>query len=345
MNSVVYIIVLNWNGTEDTIACLSSIKNIDYNNYVVVLVDNGSRNEELEILQKWCHDNFNLLVLYNIELALNGGNNTSEVELKKTVSNEKLIFIKNNENLGFAAGNNVALKYVLAKEAKYAMLLNNDTILEKESISILMNFLAAHDEYVAVTPQIRYFEPNDVIWNCGGKITWFGNRRYYYAGDHISKVPLEGFRNVSFITGCAILFKPKMTGILTEKFFFGEEDLDFSFRQKMEKKKMACCFSSIIYHKVNASVKKLDVNILGSVYIQYLSRLINNRQYSSKFMFIVKIAVNLGYAIPMIMLRYKISLKRIFFMIIKILMELRKIDKIDKDYSLRFLKEDFSHFI
>ncbi len=343
MNNSVYLIVLNWNGSEDTIECIKSIKKNDYPDYNIVIVDNGSEKDSLEELKSWCKRNFSRFVAYTREQAESGGISSYEDLLNITRAEEKLIFIENNENLGFAAGNNVALKYTLKIKATYAMLLNNDTVIEKDSISKLMEFLRSNGEFVAVTPQIRYFEPNDRIWNCGGKIMWFGNRKYYFAENHISKVPKTGYKRITYITGCALLFKPNITGILTEKFFFGEEDLDFSFRQKQENRKMACCYPSIIYHKVNASVKKVNVRMLGYVYIHYLSRLINNRQYSSKIMFLIKIILNLGYAIPMIHFRYRISYKQIFNMLMKILKELKRIDKIDKEYFFKSLKEDFSY--
>lgn len=338
-----FIIVLNWNGTNDTIECLKSIKNNSYNNYNIVLVDNGSAEQSLSELKNWCQTNFSKVAYYSRIQAELGGINNTEGILENEKSSDKLVFIENNENLGFAAGNNVALKYMLKSNATYAMLLNNDTEIEKHSLSLLMEFFSENSDYVAATPQIRYFEPKDTIWNCGGKITWFGNRRYYYAGDKTTKVPNIGFKRITFITGCALIFKPHITGILTDKFFFGEEDLDFSFRQKIEKRKIACCFSSVIYHKVSASIKKVDVQIIGHVYLHYLSRLINNRQYSSIFMLFLKIILNLGYGIPMIILRYKISFRQTALMTLTILKELRRIDRIDKEYCFKCLKEDFKH--
>lgn len=340
---LVNIIILNWNGLNDTIDCINSVRDNDYPNFQIVIVDNGSDKENLDKLKAWCKASFSQFVAYTKEEAESGGINSFETLLNVSKAEEKLIFIENSENLGFAAGNNVGLRYVLKSNASFAMLLNNDTIIEKDSISILMNFLVLHKDYVAITPQIRYFDPNDKIWNCGGDLTWYGNRKYHYAGDNTSKVPQSGYKKISFITGCALLFKPVITGILTEKFFFGEEDMDFSFRQKIAGHKMACCFSSIIYHKISTSFKKVNASLLGSLYIYYLSRLINNRQYSSSFMFIIKIIMNLGYAILLMSFRYKVSPRQIFILISTILKELRRIDRIDKDYYLKCLKEDFNH--
>lgn len=343
--SLVYIIILNWNGSEDTIECIRSVRNNDYPNYCIVVVDNGSEKDNLNKLKSWCGESFGTFVAYSREDAEAGGKISSEELLYLADAKDKLIFIENGDNLGFAAGNNVALKYVLKKCAPYVMLLNNDTVIEKDSIRILISFLNSNNDYVAATPQIRYYEPNNIIWNCGGKIMWYGNRKYYFAGDNISKVPSSGFRRISFITGCALLFRPALTGILTERFFFGEEDLEFSFRQKKEKRKMACCFSSIIYHKISVSFKKVGSSVLGSLYIYYLSRLINNKQYSSSFMFIIKIIMNLGYAILLMIFRYKIKFKQIYYLITTILRELKRIDEIDRDYCMKGFKEEFKHTV
>lgn len=342
MHERVNIIVLNWNGTDDTIACLKSVRENEYENYKIILVDNGSEPESISNLINWCENNFSQIAFYEKTQAELGGKDDVEELLEKTKSSERLVFVKNNDNLGFAAGNNVALRYLLKSNSEYAMLLNNDTIVEKNALSILMRFLTTHKEYTAVTPQIRYFEPNNIIWNCGGRITWFGNRKYYYAGKHISSVSRKSSKRITFITGCAMLFKPQITGILTEKFFFGEEDFEFSMRQKELKNNMACVFPSIIYHKVSASADKLRDNILSSVYLHYLSRLIDNKHYSSKNMFRIKTVLNLGYAILLVRFKHQIGFKQIATMIRKLLKELKTLDHIDRDYYLRFIKEDFS---
>jgi len=344
-NKKLYIIILNWNGTNDTIECLKSVRNNSYNNYQIVLVDNGSEYASLSELKSWCDLNFKQIAFYNKSQAEKGGLIPVEELLNQEESLNRLVFIENNENLGFAAGNNVALNYMLKFEEAYAILLNNDTVIEIDSLLKLVTFLDQNPTYVAATPQIRYFDPNDLIWNCGGKITWFGNRRYYYAKKNIAKVPSTGFKRITFITGCALIFKPYITGVLTEKFFFGEEDLDFSFRQKINKRKIACCFDSVIYHKVNASINKVNVKIVGHVYLHYLSRFINNKQYSSPLMLIIKIIVNLSYGLPMMRIRYKISFKQIYFMTITIVKELNRIDKIDREYCFNCLKEDFKQHI
>jgi GT2 family glycosyltransferase len=342
MKPNLYIVILNWNGNDDTIDCIRSIKMGNYDNYTILLVDNGSAKKNLDELKTWLQVEYKMIVQYVKEEAILGSDENKERDFESYSSAEKIILIENNENLGFAAGNNVALKYLMHKDNPTVLLLNNDTVLLKNTLAELMTFLSENEEFVAVTPQIRYFNPDNIIWNCGGEITWFGNRRYFHARKDISGVPQAGFREVTFITGCALLFRPSVTGVLTEKYFFGEEDMEFSFRQKRNGNKMACCFSSVLYHKVSSSLNSQKINLVGHTYLHYISRFINIRDYSSRLSFPIKLIVNLLYAIPMVTIRYNFTFRQTFFLVSTILFELKRINTINKDYCLNCLREDFN---
>jgi hypothetical protein len=86
---------------------------------------------------------------------------------------------------------------------------------------------------------------------------------------------------VSFVTGCALLFKYKAVGALTEDFFFGEEDYEFSLRMKKLGLKMACAHGAVVYHKIGATIGRNSTR-LGAIVLQYVSRLINTRNHYSK---------------------------------------------------------------
>ncbi len=337
MSEPVYIIILNWNGTNDTIECIKSIRENDYDNYKIVLVDNGSEKENLEELKNWCKEVFSLTVIYNREQAETGGIEVKELELESEKSRNKIVIIENNENLGFAAGNNVALKYTLKMPTNFAFLLNNDTIIEKKSISELVHFFKKNTDYVAVTPQIRYFDPNDRIWNCGGSLTWYGTRKYYYAMDNISKVPKYGYQQIEYITGCALFFKFRETGLLTEKFFFAEEDFELSLRLKKGKKKIACVFDSIIYHKVGRSQQKIS-NVFGDMYIHYLNRFIDLKQNSSKPLFIIQIFIHVANGFPKLILKHKFSLLKTIKLFYKIILDAYRNDMVTKEMFLKAYK-------
>lgn len=305
-NNKVYIIVLNWNGTQDTIACLSSLKQLAYDNFQIVLVDNGSKQDSFFSLLSWIKENFKNVLRYNRTEALAGGRLRDEITILNGNPDDNLIVIENGDNLGFAAGNNVALKYVLKMKGDQSLtlLLNNDTEVEKDFLCKLTGFFQENENYVAVTPQIRLFKSKTKIWNCGGKLTWFGNRRYYYAGKNISEVPQKGSKNIEFVTGCALLFKPTVTGLLTERFFFGEEDFEFSLRLKKRKQKMACVLDAVIYHKVGGAVVKNFSKSNNRLFLHYVSRLIDHKAYYSQpFRLFIK-WLNLSYGLYLTVFKY-----------------------------------------
>ncbi|SHH77080.1 glycosyltransferase [Desulfofustis glycolicus] len=321
-----HIIILNWNGTEDTIECLKSIKNNRYENYTIILVDNGSEENLLIELKEWCRANFKRINFYNKNQAEQGGTSENEELLKREKSSDRLVFIENNENLGFAAGNNVALRYILSRtKNSLALLLNNDTVVERDFLGHLVKFINSNYRYVACTPQIRLYAKKDKLWNCGGCIKWYGNRKYYYSNCHIDEIPQNGFNDITFVTGCALMFKPQETGLLTERFFFGEEDFEFSLRLKRKNKKIACVYDSVIYHKVGSSISTVSNNLNKKV-LYYTMRLMDLRTYSNRLLYILYIIIYLSYTF---MINIKTP-KKHFKIWRKVLKYLKEYDSVDR---------------
>jgi len=150
----------------------------------------------------------------------------------------------------------------------------------------MIEFMENHLDYHGVTGQIRLYGNPSKIWNCGGKLTWYGARRYYYNNRQVAEVPQHGFKRISFITGCASLFRTslfKKVGLLSERFFFGEEDFELSQRLKRFGYKLACQYDAIIYHKVGSSINNAACGKkMGKVYIYYLNRFIDMRYFWRK---------------------------------------------------------------
>ncbi|MEN6514775.1 glycosyltransferase, partial [Methanoculleus sp.] len=149
----VSIIILNWNGWKDTIECLESVYQITYQNYDVIVVDNGSENESIEKIKEYARGNLEVTSrffdysrenkpLHYIEYSLDEtkAEKGKEAEIADLPSWKKLILINNMKNYGFAEGNNIAIRYALkVLNPEYVLLLNNDTIVDRNFLDELVN--------------------------------------------------------------------------------------------------------------------------------------------------------------------------------------------------------------
>jgi GT2 family glycosyltransferase len=139
----VAIIILNWNGWQDTLECLESVRQLDYPNYLTIVVDNGSWDDSLEKIRARVKESLGegyVLVEYAKTIALRGGEDTEEEILELTSSKARMVLIKNEENLGFTGGNNVAIHYALHRKypVDYIFLLNNDAKVERDCLNHLV---------------------------------------------------------------------------------------------------------------------------------------------------------------------------------------------------------------
>lgn len=270
------IILLNWNGWQDTIECLESLYLMSTDNYVIVIVDNASDDDSVNKITDWLRNNKHIF-FYKKE---------NEV-LTESIKKMDCIVYALNENYGFAKGNNKGIELVRNIGLDYYLLLNNDTTVDAHFLEALVSFQHEHSEFKALMPQIRYYDNPDMIWNCGGKIV-AGLYRYSYSNVPFSVIKEKNFIPITFITGCALFACVQLVEdnkLLTERFFFGVEDLDFSIRMKKKSVKMACVLSAKIFHKVNSSLSKLDQEVLGMKYYNYLLYFINTKMHYSKFYF------------------------------------------------------------
>lgn len=258
---MIYVIILNWNGYRDTIDCFESLKNSDFKNFKVVIVDNYSSDESVKIIEEYI--------------------NSSELNFH---------FIKNKENFGFSIGCNIGIEYALSNDdCEYIWLLNNDTIIEKNTMRQLVSFLQENKTFEIITPQINYFDNKSLIWNCGGKISKLGFRKYNFPVQNEKLVPHKKFLNVTFLTNCASFFRKEFFSNgyrLDERFFFGEEDFSLSLYALRKRIKMACILNTKIYHKVSSTMKKQSKTDDNKFFIYYMNRLINMKSfYNNKLLF------------------------------------------------------------
>jgi GT2 family glycosyltransferase len=208
----VFIIILNYNGKDILKKCLLSVFKNDYPNFEIVLVDNNSTDGSLE---------------------------TAKADFSKAH------FIKNEENLGFSAGNNIGIRFALERMADYILLLNNDVEVEKDFLSHLISIAQENREVGVLSPLI--FDGNTrQVWFSGGIISWLRMKSF-----HKKTTKKKDFYESSFVTGCAMLVKKevfKKIGLFDEDYFLYWEDADFGLRAGKAGFKKVVVTSSWVYH-------------------------------------------------------------------------------------------------
>lgn len=261
------IVVLNWNGWEDTIECLESLFQMTYGNYRVVLVDNGSTDGSIERIKDWASGKRQVQSKYFIYDP-----NTKPIPViehdqhapEAGRGKEPLIIIRLKENIGFARGNNVGIKYALSDpEYKYILALNNDTIVRPDFLERMMDVFKEHPKAGLLGPKIvDYYSGKhwqgvmldriDIFTT----IMFFTPLKIFFNRVPMSKrylLPGRGAEKVYGIAGCCMLFKSKILeeiGLFDETTFLGWEE--YIIAEKLLKRgyETYAAAESIIYHKV-----------------------------------------------------------------------------------------------
>ena len=237
INSKVAVIIVNWKKYDITSTCIESILNSTNSNFKIILVDNESDNKKVK--------NFKF---------------RNEIEI-----------IQNKKNEGFSKANNIGIDYALKNNYDYTLLINNDTIVEKNLIEVLLKTAQAKS-FSVVQPLILNYNGKE-IWNAGGRIN-------YFFGNFITRKKLGNSLNSShelteWFTGCCCLFKTKIfkdIGKLDERFFAYYEDVDFSLRLKKYGYKIGFTSKTQIYH--HESFSSISNNSKGgklNPYVHYLN--------------------------------------------------------------------------
>lgn len=208
----VFVIILNYNGKDFIRKCLASVFKADYPNLEVVVVDNNSTDGSLELAR---------------------------------INFSKAHFIKNEANIGVAAGNNVGIRFALERTADYILLLNQDTEVEKDFLSKLVE-VAEKNEKIGIVSPVIFNGYNKKIWFSGGKIKW-----WQMGVEYSTKAVQLDFYETNFASSCAMLIKKEVfkdAGLLDEDYFLYYEDADFCLKAKQAGFKTVVVTGSWAYH-------------------------------------------------------------------------------------------------
>ena len=218
IDSKIAVIILNWNGKEDTLECLDSVYKMGYPHLEVIVVDNGSSDNSVLAVRERFRD---------------------------------VVLIENKGNLGFCGGNNTGIRYALSQRPDYLLILNNDAVAGQSLIKELKAVVDSDPLIGAVSPIITFYDNQDLIYFSGTKIDW-GNGDFYgqYPRRHIETA--RGLLDIDFTGWCATFMKCEVmekVGLLDERFFAYYDDADWGARAK------ACGLRTVLYPRKLAAYK------------------------------------------------------------------------------------------
>jgi GT2 family glycosyltransferase len=247
------IIILNWQGWKDTIACLESLKKLRYARSISLIVcDNYSTNDSYHQILNWAQQHYTpseIGVFFQEKIK----GHTSQFF--------PFILIQTGANLGFAGGNNVGIRYALAtQQYEYLWLLNNDTVVDTNALSALHEYAIAHPNIALIGSTVIDYYQRDTV-QCAGGCHYsplltivkraFGGQPLKKVIQHSEAITLD------YVFGAAMFLPIEVVqkiGFLNEEYFLFYEELDYTQRLKRQGYGIGWCKNSLVYHKGSASV-------------------------------------------------------------------------------------------
>ena len=225
---MVAIILVNYNGYNDTVECVKSILQSNYCNYKIIIVENGSKDLPRISKDKFLNENCHVII--------------------STI------------NCGFSRGNNIGIRYAIEQyNAKYIMLLNNDTIIKPNTLYCLVDLMKRNSKVGIATCQINTFDNKNIVWFNGGKFNF---------DTGIADMPGLGMfddeneiidKDITFASGCLMMVPQSIIneiGLLDENYFMYAEDTDYCCRILISGYRILFTNRTKIFHKVSASAGK-----------------------------------------------------------------------------------------
>lgn len=260
---LVSIITINYNHPEVTCALLRSLRNVTYPSVEIIVLDNASPDDSPAII---------------IE------------------SFPEIIFIQSEKNLGFAGGNNLAIRQA---KGDYFLFLNNDTEVDPGFLEPLVAKLESDKAIGAASPKIKYFNAPDTIQYSGqADINPYTIRSYGYGYGAKDSGQFDMDTPTSFVHGAAMMLPREVirkVGLMAECYFLYYEELDWGARIKKNGYELWYVHDSTVYHKESMSTGKFSP---FKTYYMNRARLLYLRRNVNGLTFFVAILYQLFISIP-----------------------------------------------
>ncbi|MFT4824732.1 MAG: GT2 family glycosyltransferase [Halioglobus sp.] len=268
-----YIILLNWNGWRDTIACLESVFQSRAAPFRVVVCDNNSSDTSIDKIVSWARGEISAEVPQDTRLRSFVGATSHPLDhLYITASaidsqsfsdrGEPLILIDNEENGGFAAGNNVGLRYALSQpDMSHAWILNNDTLVDPNCLANMQRRLKRGTTKKVCGSVIHFFDSPEMIQTIGGNC--FSTRTGIASESEGRFMPEHELKDchlieqkIDYISGCSMLIPRSLlhsVGLLNEDYFLYYEEIDW-FTRAGNCTRPCVAVDAHVYHREGRSI-------------------------------------------------------------------------------------------
>ena len=260
---MVYIIVLNWNGAADTIACAESVLALEGTPFRLVICDNASADDSTLRLRDWAADR-----------AADGAQQRALVELpnERTAwqhtdfAEGAIVLIQTGANLGYAGGNNVGIRYALEQgDADYLWVLNNDTAVSPHALTALVAKARSDPSFGIIGSTLLYYYRPEHVQVLGGcsfsawttRIAPVGWGKTATEAAAVSESEVEA--HLDYVTGASMMVSKAFiddVGLMEEDYFLYFEEIDWAERGRRSTAhswKLGFARDSVVLHKVGAS--------------------------------------------------------------------------------------------
>jgi len=253
---LVTIITVNFDHPEITCALLESLRHISYPNIEIIVVDNASPKDDPAIIQQTFPD---------------------------------IKFIQSKTNLGFAGGNNLAIREA---KGKYCLFINNDTEVEPGFLEPLVNKLENNPQIGAVSPKLKfYFQPDTIQFAGQAPMNPYTLRSYGYGYGVKDIGQFEKDTLTFFVHGAAMMIPIEVirkVGMMADVYFLYYEELDWAARIRAAGYELWYVHNSTVMHKESISTGRLTpfkTYYMNRARILYLRRNVSGLTFLIAFLF------------------------------------------------------------
>jgi len=235
-HSKVFIIILNWNGKEDTVECIESVKRLNYPNYEIIVVDNASIDGSVSLFKRKFSD---------------------------------ITIIENEKNLGYAEGFNIGIKYAFERDADYFLILNNDTIIDKSALSELVKVAESDPDIGFVSGKVYFYDEPNRLQTVGKKDHPISLVGFHIGRNEYDNGQYDYIKEYNFIDDVFLLVKKDVyqkVGGYDPNFFLYCEETDWCARVRRAGFKIIYSPKAKIWHKEHLSTGGGDFNTVVEYY-------------------------------------------------------------------------------